>query len=184
VTTNLLRRPTTGVSVPDSDAPLSADAAIEQLYAGHYTELVRLGVLLLHDQGASEEVVQDAFIALHARWGQLRDPEKAAAYLRQSVVNRARSALRHRKVVARHLPVPLPDEPGADHAALTSARRTAVLTALADLPQRQREVLALRYYLDQSEHQIAETLGISAGAVKSHASRGVAALRNLLEEER
>jgi RNA polymerase sigma factor (sigma-70 family) len=48
------------------------------------------------------------------------------------------------------------------------------------LPERQREVLALRYYLDLSEAEIAEALGISRGAVKSHASRGSAALRNLL----
>jgi RNA polymerase sigma factor (sigma-70 family) len=65
-------------------------------------------------------------------------------------------------------------------------RRRAVIDALAELPRRQREVLALRYYLDLSEREIAETLGISAGAVKSHASRGAAALRthltHLLEE--
>jgi RNA polymerase sigma factor (sigma-70 family) len=59
-----------------------------------------------------------------------------------------------------------------------------VLDALRALPNRQREVLALRYYLDLSEAQIAETLGISRGAVKSHASRGAASLRELLEEAR
>ena len=162
----------------------AADLAIEELYAGHYTQLVRLGVLLLRDQGLAEEVVQDAFIAVHGRWGSLREQDKAVAYLRQTVVNRARSALRHRKVVAKHTPRSLPDAPGAEQAVLDAARRQRVIEAMASLPTRQREVMALRYYLDQTEHQIAETLGISAGAVKSHASRGTATLRTLLADER
>jgi RNA polymerase sigma factor (sigma-70 family) len=74
------------------------------------------------------------------------------------------------------------DTDGADHHALASDRRTRVLDALRTLPDRQREVLALRYYLDLSEAQIAQTLGISRGAVKSHASRGAVALRQLLED--
>ena len=95
------------------------------------------------------------------------------------MVNGSRSSLRHRQVVDRHAArqtVPGP-APGADQAALAGARRAAVLDAMRDLPHRQREVLALRYYLDLSEAEIAETLGISRGAVKSHASRGSAALR-------
>ena len=80
------------------------------------------------------------------------------------------------------LPLPKVEAPGADDAALASERRTKVLSALRELPQRQREVIALRYYLDLSEEDIATTLGISRGAVKSHASRGAATLRTLLEE--
>ena len=75
-----------------------------------------------------------------------------------------------------------PDHPGADEDAVRTERRNEVLDALRALPTRQREVLALRYYLDLSEAEIAETLGISRGAVKSHASRGAAALRHLLED--
>jgi RNA polymerase sigma-70 factor (sigma-E family) len=163
----------------------TADEALEQLYAAHWRRLVRLSVLLVRDQGVAEEVVQDAFVAVHDRWGRLREPELALAYLRQAVVNRSRSALRHRAVVARHAarqPTD-PDLPGADHAALATGRRAAVLDALRALPQRQREVLALRYYLELSEAEIADTLGISRGAVKSHASRGAATLRTLLEED-
>ncbi len=159
----------------------TADEALEQLYAAHWRQLVRLSVLLVRDVGTAEEVVQDAFIAVHRRWGRLRDPDKALAYLRQAVVNQSRSALRHRMVVARYAargpePVPDPDEP-----AEVIDRRAAVLEAMRALPQRQREVLALRYYLDLSEAEIASTLGISRGAVKSHASRGAAALRELLK---
>lgn len=161
-----------------------ADRAIEQLYAAHWRQLVRLSVLLVRDLGQAEEIVQDVFVATHGRWSKLRDPDKAVAYLRQGVVNRSRSALRHRGVVERHLASASPpdDEPGADEQVLQTARRRVVLNALATLPQRQREVVALRYYLDLSETDIATTLGISRGSVKSHASRGLAALRPLLED--
>ncbi|HEU5038732.1 MAG TPA: SigE family RNA polymerase sigma factor [Nocardioides sp.] len=159
----------------------TADEALEQLYAAHWRPLVRLSVLLVRDVGTAEEVVQDAFVAVHARWSRLRDPDKALAYLRQAVVNRSRSTLRHRAVVARHAasvrPVDAPDP------APETDRRDAVLDALRALPGRQREVLALRYYLDLSEAEIADTLGISRGAVKSHASRGAATLRTLLQED-
>lgn len=157
-----------------------ADAAVDQLYATHYRRLVRLSVLLVHDLGTAEEVVQDSFVAMHGRWRSLRDPDKALAYLRQTVVNRSRSVLRRRAVASRHVPEVSPDQRGADQDAVESDRRTQVLDALRALPDRQREVLTLRYYLDLSEAQIAETLGISRGAVKSHAFRGAAALRPLL----
>lgn len=159
-----------------------ADEAIEQLYAAHWRRLVRLSVLLVRDVGTAEEIVQDAFVAVHGRWGKLRDPDLALAYLRQAVVNRSRSALRHRAVVARHAArdrAPY-NAPAADEPVLATARRGVVLDAMRALPQRQREVLALRYYLELSEAEISDALGISRGAVKSHASRGSATLRGLL----
>jgi RNA polymerase sigma-70 factor (sigma-E family) len=163
-----------------------ADTAVEELYAAHYRRLVRLSVLLVRDVETAEEVVQDAFVAMHGRWRRLRDPELALAYLRQAVVNRSRSVLRHRGVRDRHAEAERPvvrDHPGADETALATERRAALLDAIRGLPDRQREVLALRYYLDLSEAEIASTLGISRGAVKSHASRGVAALRTLMEDD-
>ena len=162
----------------------SADEALEHLYAAHWRGLVRLGVLLLRDQGAAEEVVQDAFVATHGHWSRLRDPDRALAYLRQAVVNRSRSALRHRSVVTRYVSTQAapPDAPASDEPLLTGERRTAVLAALADLPQRQREVVVCRYFLDLSEADIAETLGISRGAVKSHAARAAATLRERLAD--
>jgi RNA polymerase sigma-70 factor (sigma-E family) len=159
-----------------------ADTAVEQMYATHYRRLVRLSVLLVRDVETAEEVVQDSFVAMHRRWRALREPENGLAYLRQTVVNRSRSVLRRRGVQARYTPPVVPDGAGADEDALATERRGAVLDALRALPARQREVLALRYYLDLSEADIAETLGISRGAVKSHASRGVVALRTLMED--
>ncbi len=171
-------------AVTHGPASWDADTALEQLYAAHWRSLVRLAVLLVHDTGLAEEIVQDAFVAVHGRWRRLRDPDRALAYLRQTVVNRSRSALRHRAVAARHVARGARDldAPGSDAAALAAERREAVLEAMRSLPDRQREVMALRYYAELSEAEIAEALGISRGAVKSHASRGAAALRAALAD--
>lgn len=184
VTVHALSLP--GVAVSPADR-WDAGAALDELYAAHWRSLVRLSVLLVRDQAVAEDVVQDAFVAMHGRWHRLREPDRALAYLRQAVVNRSRSVLRHRAVVQRHVEqegaLPAEPEPGADDATVAAERRARVLDALQDLPRRQREVLALRYYADLSEAEIADTLGISRGAVKSHASRGAAALRGLLSTE-
>jgi RNA polymerase sigma-70 factor (sigma-E family) len=170
-----------------AEAPVSgqtwdADEAVTQLYAAQYRALVRLATLLLRDVGAAEEIVQDSFVAMHGSWRRLRDHDRALAYLRQAVVNRSRSALRHRTVEQRHAPAPMPDHASAEHGALEALERDDLIRALQRLPRRQREVLVLRYYVDLSEAQIADTIGISRGAVKSHASRGMAALRLSLEQ--
>jgi RNA polymerase sigma-70 factor (sigma-E family) len=163
-----------------------ADRAITELYAAHARGLVRLSVLLVRDVATAEEVVQDAFIAVHRRWSALDDPDRALAYLRRAVVNGSTSVLRRRGTAQRYLQR---EAAGGEPVAASSEgdvvareRRAAVLAALESLPTRQREVLALRYYLDLSEAQIAETLGISRGAVKSHAFRGAAHLRAALAD--
>lgn len=165
------------------DGARDADEALVALYTAHYRSLVRMAALLLHDVPAAEDVVQDAFVAMQGSWRRLRDPDRALAYLRQAVINRARSRLRHLKVVDRKAPAPMPDAASAEHGALQALDRQHVMAALRALPHRQREVLVLRYYSDLTEAQIAEALGISPGAVKSHASRGVAALRRTLEPQ-
>ena len=159
-----------------------ADQAVTALYSANYRSLVRLSILLVRDIATAEEVVQDAFVAMHNAWRRLRDPEKALSYLRQSVVNRSRSVLRHRAVVEKYAPKGLPDAPSAENGAITELERTEVIKALGKLPTRQREALVLRYYADLSEAEIASTMGISRGAVKSHTARGMAALRSVLEQ--
>jgi RNA polymerase sigma-70 factor (sigma-E family) len=170
------------VTYQPATAAWTADEAVTQLFATQYRPLVRLATLLLHDVGAAEEVTQDAFVALHGRWRQLRDPDKALAYLRQSVVNRSRSALRHRGVVERFMRRQAPPltAPSAEAGALESAEHAAVLAAVRLLPTRQREALVLRYYLDLSEAQVAEAMGVSTGAVKAHTSRALASLRRTM----
>jgi RNA polymerase sigma-70 factor (sigma-E family) len=159
----------------------NADEALTLVYSAHYSALVRLGALLLHDAATAEEIVQDAFVAMHSRWHRLRDPDKALAYLRTTVVNKCRSRQRHLVVVDRHTPRVLPDEPSAEHAALASTDTDAVIAAMRALPEKQRTVMVLRYYADLSEAEIAETMGISRGAVKSHAWRAAKSLRLALE---
>ncbi|GAA4369145.1 SigE family RNA polymerase sigma factor [Actinomadura verrucosospora] len=178
VTETLVARGTAGAVAVAWDA----DQAVTALYSANYRSLVRLAAMLVRDAGTAEEVVQDAFVAMHGGWRRLRDPDKALSYLRQSVVNRSRSVLRHRAVVEKYAPKGLPDAPSAEAGAIGELERSAVIDALSRLPARQREALVLRYYADLSEAEIANAMGISRGAVKSHTARGMTALRNVLEQ--
>ena len=164
-------------------APWSADEAVTRLFASHYRPLVRFAALLLGGAGEAEEIVQESFVALHGRWTRLRDPDRAIAYLRQCVVNRARSAQRHRGVVDRFLGRQAPSSPAAsaEAHALAAETHAEIMAAVRWLPSRQREALVLRYYLDLSEAQIADAMGISPGSVKSHLARALASLRTTLE---
>jgi RNA polymerase sigma-70 factor (sigma-E family) len=173
--------PDTIVTTPAPRGEWSADLAVIELYSMHYTALVRLSAMLVRDTPTAEEVVQDSFVAMHDGWERLRDTEKALAYMRQAVVNRSRSVLRHRMVVEKNQQKPPPDMPSAEHGAMAMVERSAVIAALRDLPERQREAIVLRYYADLSEAEIAAAMKISRGAVKSHTSRGMAALRMALE---
>jgi RNA polymerase sigma-70 factor (sigma-E family) len=162
----------------------SAITAVRDLYERHYVRLVRLAMLLVGDVGHAEEIVQDAFVDLVARWRTIRDPGAAASYLRTCVANGARSHLRHRAVVNRQ-PVSQPSAVNsAETEALVQIEHEQVLSVLSELPGRQREVLVLRYYGQLSEVEIADTLGISRGAVKTHISRGLRSLRTAMEVNR
>lgn len=172
---------TQGPHGTDGAAPWGADEAVTALYAAHYSSLVRLAALLLHDREAAEEVVQDAFVAMHQGWARLRDPDKALAYLRQAVVNRSRSSLRRRRTAEHYVPDPVSAAASAETTALGALGSREVMDALRALPRRQREVLVLRYFLDLSEADIAGAMRVSRGAVKSHASRGMTTLRATLE---
>ncbi|MGV1008894.1 MAG: SigE family RNA polymerase sigma factor [Dermatophilaceae bacterium] len=177
-------------TAPAEPAPDPADEALTHLYAVHWRPLVRVAWLLLRDQQGAEDVVQDAFVAMRRRWPTLRDPDRALAYLRASVVNGVRSVQRHQVVVERRARseagrADLPDRAevsSAETGALSRLRADALLTAVRALPARQREVLVLRYYADLSEAQIAQALGISPGSVKAHAHRALATLRHTVEE--
>jgi RNA polymerase sigma-70 factor (sigma-E family) len=154
------------------------------LYASHRLRLVRLAVLLVDDLHTAEDVVQDAFAAFMGRQSRLEDPERAIAYLRASVVNGARDKLRRRRTARAYVPpheVPLD---GTTESALLAEEHREVIAALQRLAQRQREVLVLRYWSGCSEAEIADTLGISRGAVKSTASRALDALAKIMEVQR
>jgi RNA polymerase sigma-70 factor (sigma-E family) len=172
----------TGESAATTEETLTA------LYVAEYGRLLRLAALLVDDLGSCEEIVQDAYLKVHAALlgptPRLRDEDRALAYLRQTVVNLARSSLRRRLVARKHAPRPMPDAPSAEEGAYAQVERTAVVKALRDLPRRQREAVVLRYYGDLSEAAAAGVMGVSVGAVKAYTSRGLAALAEALEELR
>ncbi len=161
-----------GLAAADRDATLSA------LHRDHYRSLVRLACVLLDELGAGEEVVQEAFVRVHRSWAQVDQP---LTYLRATVMNLARSRMRRRLVARRRVePVVRPAMSAEEHVVLLSDQQE-VLDAVRALPRRQRECLVLRYYLELSEAEIASTLGISNGSVKSHSHRGLKALAARLE---
>lgn len=158
--------------------------AVSTLFHTDYRRLVGLAMLLVDDQETAEDVVQEAFAGLYRRWRQLRDPHAAITYLNRAVVNAGRDHLRHRRraTAGRLALVPRPEAlPSAEHHAVAHDEADRLWRAISELPHRQRQVLVLRYYLDQNEAEIADTLQVSRGSVKKHASRGLAALARCLE---
>ena len=153
--------------------------ALGDIHRRHYRDLVRLAVLLVDDEPAAEEVVQEAFLRVFRRWDRLRETQSAEAYVRRAVVNGARDRLRHRRV-RRLTMLPRPAVvASAEETVVLADEHARILSALRGLPTRQREVLALRYFAGLSEADIAVVLKISTGAVKSTAHKGIAALRGM-----
>lgn len=159
-----------------------AEDGYEELFTAHFWGLVRLATVLGADD--AEDLVQDAFVRLHRRRRTLRDQTAALAYLRSCVCNASRSRLRHLRMARRrHAQLAQREETGsAEHDVVHGEDVRALLAAVADLPARQREVLVLRYWLDLSERDTAETLGIAPGTVKAHAARAIAALGKRLKD--
>jgi RNA polymerase sigma-70 factor (sigma-E family) len=147
------------------------------LYGDHYRGLVRLAWLLVQDVTTAEDVVQDSFVSMYTAWRRLRDRDRALAYLRHSVVDRSRSVRQHRALAGRTALQPGSDVPSAELSALPSLEDAVMVRALRSLPARQREALALKYYGDLSEVQVASAMGVSQGSVKRHMATAMAALR-------
>lgn len=170
-----------GVDAGDVRLSADRDAAVTALFHAQWGSLVRLARLLVDDRETAEDVVQDAFGQLHRHWNSLRDTNAALYYLRAAVANGARNRLRSRGRAVLRTPLHVVATPAAEVTALENEEHHEVLRGLRALPWRQRQVLVLRYYLDLSETEIAATLEISKGAVKSHTSRGMSALSRRLE---
>jgi len=168
-----------------SATPGAAESArsVTELFTEHHLGLVRLAVLMVGDLATAEDVVQDAFEQLHRRWRSLRQQSSALDYARSAVLNGCRSVLRRRMVARRHEGRITGPAPYGTDAAVAFEQRTELIDAFRSLPRRQREVLALRYYLDMSVADTAATLRIGEGAVRSTASRGLDALARALPKE-
>jgi RNA polymerase sigma-70 factor (sigma-E family) len=175
------------VDITETRSSSGAATAVTKLYAGHALGLVRLAVLLVGDRASAEDIVQDAFLGLYRRWDRLPDTSAPLAYVRVSVLNGCRTALRDRtRSRSRLTSVTAAEPPAAESAealALLSEEQRTVAAALRRLPERQREALLLRYYLDLSEREIAAAMGVSRGTVKSATSRAIAAVGRMLKEE-
>jgi RNA polymerase sigma-70 factor (sigma-E family) len=160
-----------------------ATATVTDLFREHHLELVRLALVMVGDQATAEDAVQDAFERLHRRWHGLREPSKGLAYVRSSVLNRCRSIQRRSAVARKHAPELVEPTTASADAATVSDDRGELSTALRLLPNRQREVLVLRYYLDLDVAEIAAILRIGPASVRSTCSRGLAALARTLRED-
>lgn len=167
---DLLARPTSGEVGGDTEARFAG------FFAAHWAPSYRLAGLMGADD--PENVAQEALARLHPRFARL-GTDQAERYLRATVCNLSRSTWRRRQVADRALPRLVGADAHDPGAGLGDA--DAVLTALRDLSARQRQVIVLRYWLELSESEIAETLGVSTGSVKTHASRGMQVLRKVLD---
>lgn len=174
-----------GSAIPDQrGAVIDRGVQIEALYAAHYQPMLRMALLLMGGDSLAEDIVQEAFIRVYGSRSNIRDPDRAAAYLRVTTMNLARNALRRRLLADRHPPALPAVAATPEERAMAGVRGAVVIRALRQLPQRQREVVVLRYYADLSVIDTARALQISEGAVKSYGSRGLARLALLLEELR
>uniref|UniRef100_UPI00403FD9F9 sigma-70 family RNA polymerase sigma factor n=1 Tax=Streptomyces sp. SS7 TaxID=3108485 RepID=UPI00403FD9F9 len=162
------------------------EAGLARLFELHYASMLRLAVLLGADD--PENVVAEAYYQIYRKWRRLRDAQAAEAYLRSTVCNLTRMRIRHLQVARRHVESPpeLPDETvaSAESAALLRDDQRVLIDALQRLPARQREALVLRHWLGLKESEIAAAMGISCGSVKTHTSRGLAALTQTMEARR
>ena len=155
---------------PKSDPDRGA-GTFEDLYRRLWAPMVRLAWLLGGSREVAEDVVHDAFLGLEPRWRDVRDPEP---YLRRSVVNGVRSHHRRRGVERRHRPAP--------QLAIFNPEVEEIWGAVAKLPDRQRQALVLRFYLDLTIEQVAEQLDCPLGTAKSLIHRGIVAVRKGIEK--
>ncbi|MFI8850109.1 sigma-70 family RNA polymerase sigma factor [Streptomyces sp. 891-h] len=164
----------------DDPADAEREAGVARLFELHYTPMLRLAVLLGADD--PENVVAEAYYQIYRRWRRLRDTAAAEAYLRSTVCNLTRMRIRHLQMARKHAVRP-PDEmvASAESTALLRDDQRVLIDTLRQLPTRQREALVLRHWLGLKESEIAAAMGISAGSVKTHTARGIAALTQAME---
>ena len=167
----------------DAATVADVDALVRRLFLTEGRSLVRLVRLFVDDRNAAEDLVQEGFIRLARSAHRIQDPDRAAAYLRSIVLNLARDHNRRGLLSLRHqLPFDDVQASTEDRLELQDDQRR-VLEALRDLPPRQRDCLALRYFHELGIDDIASTLGLSRNSVKTHLQRGLAAMERRLEAD-
>jgi RNA polymerase sigma-70 factor (sigma-E family) len=153
-----------------------ADEWLGRLYAAEAANLLRLARFFVDDRAAAEDLVQEAFIRLSGSRERLREPAASAAYLRAIVLNLARDHNRRGLMSFRHRPPADTGETSIEDQVVGREEARAVVSALRELPRRQRDCIVLRYYLELPVTEVAATLGLSTNSVKTHLQRGLRAL--------
>jgi RNA polymerase sigma factor (sigma-70 family) len=174
---------TASIAASSPTGRVDPDALVAELFRTEGAALVRLARIFCDDHDAAEDLVQEAFIRLHRSASTIKDPDRAPAFLRSIVLNLTRDhnrrglmSLRHRGAMRTR-----DRDDGFEDASVADHDGRVVLEALRTLPDRQRECLVMRFYLQLSERELADTLGISQNSVKTHCRRGMAALESTLE---
>lgn len=172
-----------GTETVTAPSTVDADVLVADLFQREGPSLVRLARLFTDDRNAAEDIVQEAFIRLHRSADRIRDLEKAAPYLRSIVLNLARDHNRRGLLSLRHRASATPPTPADDpeDEVVDALEHRRIVERLRDLSPRQRDCLVLRYFLELSEREVAETLGISPNSVKTHTRRGLHALQTSME---
>jgi RNA polymerase sigma-70 factor (sigma-E family) len=167
-----------------TDREMGASQAVTAIYERHALGLTRLAFLMVGDRQTAEDVVQEAFCGLYRAWDRMSDHAHALGYVRSSVLNGSRSALRRSRRVPRAVAVEAAAAASAEDAVLAGERQRETVAALRRLPPRQREAVVLRYFAGLPEQETAVAMGVSRGTVKSTTSRALAALARMLQEEK
>ncbi|TQS46035.1 SigE family RNA polymerase sigma factor [Cryptosporangium phraense] len=154
-------------------------AGFDEYVAARGLALLRFTYLLTGDYHLAEDLLQEALAKVHRRWSHLADAERPTAYVQKAILHQYLSWRRRRSSTETPIAEP-PEHPTIDHAELF-AERTQLWHALSALPRQQRAVLVLRFYEDLDDDEIARLVGCSVVTVRSHASRGLAALRNSVQ---
>lgn len=158
-------------------------STLDVLFRVHATALVRLATVLTRDRDVADELVQDAFVAL-ARQAKRPQAGTELAYLRRTVINLSHGRHRRLAVARRYVGEQPIDFPAADVGVERRAVQQRVADAVRALPDRQRDCMVLRCYCDATDQEIAATLQVSVGTVKTHMHRARATLARELEELR
>lgn len=164
---------------PEPCEAAGARAEFEKFFARHHRELARLAFLLSGDTSSAEDLTADALLAAWQRWSTIQGLDQPFAYVRRILINMAASRIRRLGVERRHGVLLAASEHdltlGSDPAVAVDVR-----AALLRLPVRRRACVVLRHAFDLSEADVAQTLGVSVGTVKSQTFKGMAQLVQIL----
>lgn len=172
------------VTDPTHDRRRDRDDGIRELYGRRHADMVRFAAFLSGDADAADDLAHEAFLRVFDAWDRIDDPERIDAYLTTTVVNLVKAGFRRRQVAERHADDRrLELVASAEDDAIGRLRRDRVLAAVAALPLRQRACVVMRHWMRMTESEIARTLGVSVGSVRTHVKRGTATLKRELGNE-